>query len=44
MIYRSHMIQKWPTFTRILPGEIKKRAHCFVAGELLLVLKCVIDI
>jgi len=25
-------------------GEIKKRVHRFVAGELLLVFKCVIDV
>ena len=43
-ILGSHDPQNGRRLQEDFPGEIKKRVHCFVAGELLLVFKCVIDI
>jgi len=44
MIYRSHVIHKMAdVYKKTFPVRSKKRVHCFVAGELLLVFKCVID-
>ena len=45
MIYRGHMIDKMAdVYKNTFPVRSKKRVHCFVAGELLLVFKYVIDV
>jgi len=45
MIYGGHVIDKMADVYKktFLVGS-KKRVYCFVAGELLFVFKCVIDI
>ena len=45
MIYWGHVIDKMAVvYQRNFPVRSKKRVHRFVAGELLLVIKCVIDV
>ena len=45
MIYWSYVIDKMAIVCqRSFPVRSKKRLHRFVAGELLLVFKCVVDV
>jgi len=45
MIYKDHVIYKMTdVLQEDFPGEIEKRAHRFVVGELLLIFKCVMDV
>jgi len=46
MMYRSHVINKInDVYKKTFPVRLKKkRVNHFVAGELLLVFKCVIDV
>ena len=45
MIYLDHVMDKMAlVYQRSFPVRLKKRVHRFVAGELLLVFKPVIDV
>ena len=45
MIYWGHVIDKMAVvYQRSVPVKLKKQVHRFVAGELLLVFECVIDV
>ena len=45
MIYMGHMIDKMAdVYKRTFPVRSKIQVYCFVAGELLFVFKCVIDV
>jgi len=45
MIYRSYVIDKMANaYKKIFPVGSKQQVHRFVAGELLLLFKCVIDV
>ena len=43
-ILGSHDTQNGQPLQENFLGEIEKRVHCFVVGELLLIFKCVIDV
>ena len=42
MIYRGYKMAN--VYKKTFPVRSKRRVHCFVAGELLLVFKCVVDV